>query len=210
MQKNRTSAPRRVLLGGLAAVTALLVTTACGSDHSSTGHGAGSDPTSAAPAEPGATVNGVDVRFAQLMIPHHQQAVAMADLAATRAADPELKALAARIKGAQDPEIATMTGWLTAWGKPTAAPQTAGGHGDHGGMPGMMSDGDLAKLRAATGTEFDRMFAEMMIAHHKGAIQMARDARSGGADPAVRVLAEQIETSQDAEVKQLQGILDRL
>ncbi|MGC1214716.1 MAG: DUF305 domain-containing protein [Micromonospora sp.] len=83
----------------------------------------------------------------------------LAELADTRAADPEVKKLAGQIKAAQDPEIATMTGWLSAWGMP--APSASTGHGtsmpgmDHG-MPGMMSDADMAKLAAASGADFDK------------------------------------------------------
>ena len=78
--------------------------------------GASSSSAPAAPsasAQPSATFNDADVMFAQMMIPHHEQAVEMADLAATRASDPEVKELATKIKAAQDPEIQTMKGWLT-------------------------------------------------------------------------------------------------
>jgi uncharacterized protein (DUF305 family) len=87
-----------------------------------------------------ATFNDADATFAQQMIPHHQQAVTMAELAGTRATDPEVKRLAAQIKAAQGPEITTMTGWLSAWGKP--APTDSLDHGMNmsgGSMPGMMS-----------------------------------------------------------------------
>jgi len=140
------------------------------------------------------------------MIPHHQQAVQMAGLAETRAADTEVKSLAAQIKAAQDPEIKTLTGWLTAWGKPVEPPQ---GHSGHA-MPGMMSDAETGELTAATGMDFDRMFAQMMIAHHNGAIQMAKDEQAGGANSDAKALAATIERAQADEVGKLEMILDRL
>jgi uncharacterized protein (DUF305 family) len=77
-------------------------------------------------------------------------------------------------------------------------------------MPGMMSEQDMAKLEAAKGTAFDRMFAQMMIAHHNGAIAMARDEQAKGANPQAKALAVTIEKTQTAEVAKLQQILNRL
>lgn len=154
--------------------------------------------------------NAADVQFAQMMIPHHSQAVEMADLAATRATDPEVKALAAQVKATQQPEIDTMNGWLKQWGQPSAQP---GGHNMPGmgsSMPGMMSEEDMNKLKAASGVDFDRQFTRMMIAHHHGAVQMAREATRNGSNPAVIQLAIAVEQAQTAEVTQLQKILDRL
>ncbi|MFF0328709.1 DUF305 domain-containing protein [Nonomuraea angiospora] len=161
-----------------------------------------------ASASPAAAFNDADVMFAQMMIPHHQQAVEMADLAGTRAADKEVKELAAKIKAAQDPEIQTMKGWLTAWGKPM--PSEGMDHGMGHDMPGMMSEDDMKKLEAAKGGAFDRQFAELMIAHHNGAIQMARTEQAQGSNAEAKELAKTIETAQQAEVAQLREILDRL
>jgi uncharacterized protein (DUF305 family) len=186
---------------------AALAVAACGgSGMPGMDHGSG-NPAASVPL--GANFNPADVQFAQMMIPHHRQAVEMADLAATRATDPEIKQLAAKIKGAQQPEIDTMTGWLTAWKQPSVQ---AAGHNmpGMGAMPGMMSEQDMAALRAASGAEFDRQFARMMIAHHNGAIQMARDVQKNGSNPDVKNLASAIEQAQAAEVQQLQKIVDRL
>ncbi|MDX3106687.1 DUF305 domain-containing protein [Nonomuraea angiospora] len=161
-----------------------------------------------ASASPAAAFNDADVMFAQMMIPHHQQAVEMADLAGTRAADKEVKELAAKIKAAQDPEIQTMKGWLTAWGKPM--PSEGMDHGMGHDMPGMMSEEDMKKLEAAKGGAFDRQFAELMIAHHNGAIEMARTEQAQGSNAEAKELAKTIETAQQAEVAQLREILDRL
>jgi uncharacterized protein (DUF305 family) len=209
---NRTTILRRSLLGGTAALAALILAAGCGKDSGMPGmdHGAATEPTTAASSSAASEFNDSDVMFAQMMIPHHQQAVQMADLAATRANDPELKSLAAQIKAAQAPEMSTMTGWLTAWGRPTAPPTASGGHDHGGGMPGMMSAQDMDALASATGTDFDRKFAQMMVAHHNGAIEMAKTEQASGANTQAKELAAQIEKSQTAEVKQLQSILDRL
>lgn len=209
----RTIVLRRALLTGVTLSALAATAAACGDDMSGMDHGSGNSPavTASASAQASAAVNDADVMFAQMMIPHHRQAVEMADLAPTRANDPELKDLAAKIKAAQDPEIVTMTGWLTAWGKPTAAPE---GHDMHGtaptGMAGMADDEQMDKLKAAKGTEFDKMFAQMMIAHHNGAIEMAKAEQANGANPDAKALAAQIEADQAAEVQTLQKILDRL
>ncbi|MEV1175948.1 DUF305 domain-containing protein [Nonomuraea sp. NPDC049784] len=190
------------------AAGALALLTACGGNADSmAGHegtGSASAPAStSASAQPSGTVNDADVMFAQMMIPHHEQAVEMAELATTRASDPEIKELAAKIKAAQDPEIQTMKGWLSEWGKPAEAGM---GHG----MPGVMSEEDMKKLDTAKGKEFDRLFAQQMIAHHKGAIEMAGTEQANGSNSQAKELARAIETTQQTEVTQLQKILDRL
>ncbi|MCW2638504.1 MAG: hypothetical protein JWP76_810 [Dactylosporangium sp.] len=206
----RTILARRAALAG-AAVIAAVTLAACGSHDN--GHNSGSGMPvmnhSSASSQPSATFNSADVMFAQMMIPHHQQAVEMATLAETRAADPQVKTLAAQIKAAQAPEIATMTKWLTAWGQPTAMPSGHDMGGMSHGMPGIMSDADMAKLKAATGTEFDKQFLQMMIEHHKGAIQMARDEQANGANPDAKALAARIIQTQQAEIDTMQKLLSQ-
>ena len=181
--------------------------------------------------------NDADVTFAQLMIVHHQGAIMMADLAATRADNQRVKDLAAMIKNAQAPEIEQMTGWLQAWGAPvdvlssadssvTSSGMAGMDHGNMGGvtssaaatgssgagmrMPGMMTDQEMAELTAATGAEFDRMFLEMMITHHQGAVQMAETEISDGANPDANALAASIKTSQTEEIATMQQLLQAL
>ncbi|MGR6316917.1 DUF305 domain-containing protein [Micromonospora soli] len=202
---------RRAALAG-ATVTAALALAACGGgDHSTAGSGHDMPAAGTSAAGASASFGDADVMFAQLMIPHHGQAVEMAELAETRAADPELRKLAAQIKAAQAPEIATMTGWLRAWGRP--APSASGGHGMPGmghGMPGMMSSDDMAELAAASGADFDRQFLTMMIAHHEGAITMAKDDLAQGAYPDAKALAQQIVTAQQGEIDTMKKLLGRL
>jgi uncharacterized protein (DUF305 family) len=192
---------RRVLLP-ITAAAVLALAAGCGGDDMGgmDDHGSGSGTqSSAAASSSSAAFNDADVSFAQNMIVHHQQAVEMADLAPTRAAKAEVKSLAAQIKAAQQPEIDTMTGWLTAWGQPVTP---AGGHGGHS-MPGMMSTQDMDKLKLASGAAFDHEFARMMIAHHNGAIEMAREVQTKGTNPDVKKLAADIEKTQQAEVTTL-------
>lgn len=202
----------RIMLTALAAGT-LAVLTACGT----TSHDMATMPTATAsaatshdmsamssPSASAAGYNDVDVMFAQMMIPHHEQAVEMADLAADRAQNKEIKDLAAKIKAAQDPEIRTMRGWLDTWGKP--GPSGGMGHD----MPGMMSKGDMKKLESSTGAAFDRLFARLMIAHHNGAIDMARTEQAQGLSDQAKSLAKTIESAQQAEVIKMQSLLTRL
>ena len=131
-------------------------------------------------------------------------------MAETRAASPQVKALAAQIKAAQDPEIAQMTAWLTSWGAPAAMPgsDSSGMPGDDhssmdmGGVPvsGMMSAQTMDELEAATGQEFDRLWQQYMIGHHRGAIEMANQVLKASQDDAVKKLAQQIITAQQAEI----------
>ena len=154
--------------------------------------------------------NDADAAFASNMIPHHEQAVAMAKLAAMRAADPRVKDLAARIEAAQGPEIAMMNGWLTAWNVPSAE----GDHGmdgmsgmDHGGtMAGMMSDAEMTNLAAGNGADFDKAFLTMMIAHHEGALTMAETELKSGSNSDAKSLAQSIIDGQTREIAEMKGI----
>ncbi len=210
----RTIVCRAVLAGAATAAVATVV--ACGGTdgghHSAgSGHGATTAPSSVAGSAPvGAAFNDADVTFAQMMIVHHRQAVEMAAMTQGRAGDAEVKALAGTIEAAQGPEIATMTGWLSTWGGPTAAPD-GGGHGSaHQSMPGMMSDADLTTLKAASGAAFDKQFCTMMIAHHQGAVTMATEHIAKGSNAEAKALAQKIVADQEAEIATMNTILARL
>ena len=146
--------------------------------------------------------NAGDVTFAQAMIPHHQQAVQMAKLAATRASDTRVKDLAARIEAAQDPEITMMTGWMSNWGASMPSDMTG-----MDGMPGMMSTADMTALTAASGTSFDKAFLTMMIAHHTGALDMAKTELASGTDADAKSLAQSIIDGQTKEINEMKAIL---
>lgn len=163
-----------------------------------------------------ATHNDQDVTFATDMIPHHAQAVEMADLAADRAESQEVKGLAEQISAAQGPEIEQMTSWLDAWDEEVPETGDMGGMGDmdHGDMgegtadmPGMMSSDDMESLEAASGAEFDAMFLSMMIEHHQGAIEMAQTEQTDGEYPDAIEMAETIEETQTAEIQMMEDLL---
>ena len=148
--------------------------------------------------------NDADVTFAKEMIPHHQQAIEMAELAASRAESDDVKDLAADIEAAQGPEIETMTGWLESWGED--APDEGMSGMDHGDMSsedmgGMMTEDEMTELEATSGPDFDRMFLTMMIEHHEGAIEMAKTQQSEGEFPEAVAMAEDIETTQAEEIQ---------
>ena len=185
-----------------ATVAALLVLTACGS--TTAGHGG--DHMSDGQMPDGNM--SADAMFAQMMIPHHEQAVVMADLAETRASDPDVQRLAVEIRSAQAPEIELMSSWLDEWGVPQMDGMAAmGAHGGHG-MAGMLTQEQLDELAALSGPAFDRLFAEYMIEHHLGAISMAEDVLASGSDPRVAELAREIIVAQQSEILQLQAFLN--
>ena len=151
--------------------------------------------------------NDTDVTFAQMMIPHHRQAIDMAKLVDGRATNPEVTKLAAAIRAAQDPEIQTMATWLTAWGKDVPTGSMPGmDHGSHG-MPGMMSEADMAKLKTLSGPAFDKQWLTMMISHHEGAVRMAEGEQVSGENPEAVALAKKIEADQKVEIATMRGLL---
>jgi uncharacterized protein (DUF305 family) len=220
-------------LNTLCALAVGLILTGCSSnDMSAESHTTPANTT--APA-PGSTVsissigttpqsgnhNASDVTFAQMMIVHHQGAIEMADLVQDRAGSQQVKDLGVKIKAAQAPEIELMGGWLKTWGQTLGAVTSSAGAMDHGGMsmgtagssstspsmmPGMMTENEMAALRAASGSAFDKMFLQSMIEHHRGALQMAETELAQGINPDARALAERIKTSQTAEIAEMQQL----
>ena len=146
-----------------------------------------------------------DVRFVQDMIVHHRQAVDMSLLAPSRTGSDAIRRLAARINDTQELEIGMMTRWLREQGQ--RVPGHHGGGRDHSGMPGMATPEQLDRLRAASGTEFDRLFVELMIAHHQGAITMATRVLSAGSHTTIQQLATDISVEQAAEIRRMQRLL---
>lgn len=147
-----------------------------------------------------------DVTFAQQMIPHHEQAVEMAEMALDpeRDASQPVRDLATRIAKAQQPEIEEMTGWLEGWDEDVP---TRSSHGDDHEMSGMMSEDQMSALAAATGTDFDRMWLQMMIEHHEGAVEMAETEIADGQDSRAKALARAIIDAQRAEITEMERLL---
>ncbi|MEV8018104.1 DUF305 domain-containing protein [Streptomyces sp. NPDC086554] len=209
----RRKPARRIAAVGVVSAGALLLAACSDNGDDMGGMDHDGDSSASSTAEPGKSAaakdfNDADVTFAQMMIPHHEQALEMAKLADSRAADSKIKDIAGKIEKAQDPEIKKMKGWLNSWDKPTEAESMPGM--DHSGMNGMMSDEDMKELKGMTGAKFDKMFAEMMIEHHNGAISMAKAEQKDGKNSDAKKTAEDIVKGQSAEVKQLQSILDQL
>lgn len=189
---------KQSMLAGFVALLVLLA--GCGSDSSSS------------PGNPSnsGSHNAADVAFASGMIPHHAQAIQMADMAIDSAKDADLITLARQIKAAQSPEIDTMSGWLRAWGEPVPDTSMVSMSGmDHGDVTGMMSSRDLAHLRKATGSVFDEMWLDMMVNHHEGAVDMARTEVADGESPAAQQLARDIITAQQREIRQMNAMMAR-
>jgi uncharacterized protein (DUF305 family) len=152
--------------------------------------------------------NEADLSYIRDMIAHHRQAVEMAGLAPERASDERVRRLADRIGGSQGPEIDMMNAWLRANGKPTVDPVPSG-HGEHTTMPmpGMATPAQLDALRAARGPEFDKLFLELMIAHHQGALTMAGQVQTAGADVRVQEMADDVIATQSDEINIMRGML---
>lgn len=146
---------------------------------------------------------GADIMFLQMMIPHHQQAVDISELALKVSKDPELLALAATIAKAQRAEIITMKSWLK-----DASASTDMGHSMHD-MGGMLSDAELAKLKAATGTTFDRLWLEGMTGHHDGAIHMTMMIRDAS-NSEIKTFGENVVEDQSAQIEQMKAMLKKL
>ncbi|MCQ4198671.1 DUF305 domain-containing protein [Streptomyces sp. NPDC060311] len=210
MNRKRSLVRRTVAVA--AAGAAALVLAACGGSGDGdgpaghNGHDATAAPSASASASQGQH-NAADVAFAKGMIPHHRQAVEMAGLAPDRARSAEVKKLAADIEKAQDPEIKTLSGWLTSWGEEVPA---EGGmdHSMHG-MGGMMTAEEMTELENASGKAFDTAFMEMMIKHHEGAVEMAKTEQADGAYGPATKMAGEIISSQSAEIEQMNGLLGK-
>ena len=146
-----------------------------------------------------------DVMFAQMMIPHHEQAIEMSDLIlAEDGVSPEVVELAEQITAAQAPEIEQMESWLEEWGVPA---MRGDGHGAMGGMGGMLSEAAMDALEAADGAEAERLFLEGMIEHHEGAVAMAEQHQENGENAEALELTASIIESQTAEIELMEELL---
>jgi uncharacterized protein (DUF305 family) len=168
--------------------------------------------TSASEASPtsstSAQFNDADVMFVQGMLPHHEQAVQMSDMLLKKpGVSAETTALAKQIKAAQEPEITTMQGWLKAWGK-----SADGGMGgmDHDMGGGIATEAEMQKFDQADAKTGEKMFLEMMVAHHQGAVAMAQKEVKDGENPDTVAMAKDIVTSQQAEIDTMKKLLTNL
>jgi uncharacterized protein (DUF305 family) len=150
-----------------------------------------------------------DVEFMQGMIGHHAQALDMVRLLETRTEDAGMKLLGLRIKVSQQDEIKAMQEWLRARGE--AVPDEHAHHAhDYKLMPGMLSPEEMAKLSAAKGTDFDRLFLQLMIKHHDGALTMVEELfkkDGAGQEPMIHAFASDVLADQKMEILRMAGML---
>ena len=149
-------------------------------------------------------LSGGDIMFLQMMIPHHQQAVDISNLALETSKDAELIALATDIRDGQSSEIIQMKSWLR-----EADAEVDMGHSMGDSMGGMLDDQELADLKAATGTNFDLLWLKGMTIHHDGALHMStmiRDARNAE----IKRFGENIVSAQTAQIEQMKIMIERL
>ncbi|MHA7273924.1 DUF305 domain-containing protein [Arthrobacter sp. TMT4-20] len=198
-------------------IAAVISVAGCSSDTSTPAADSSASAEQSTPTESSAVVsaehNPADAMFAQMMIPHHQQAVEMSEMMLAKDdVSPEITDLATRIKAAQGPEIDIMTGWLEAWDRPVMPDGGMAGHemGGMGGMDGMLDEDQMADLEAAEGDDAVGLFLESMIEHHDGAVEMAQEEIDNGEYPAAIALAETIMETQLAEIQEMEQLLAEL
>lgn len=151
-----------------------------------------------------------DVRFMQGMIVHHQQALEMTDLVPARGNHEDVRLLAQRIEISQEDEILAMKDWLEDRGEEIPS---VGTHGHHALMPGMATEQEMARLAAATGTGFDRLFLELMIRHHQGALVMVEDlfaSPGAGQESEIYQFASHVAGGQKIEITRMRRMLEAL
>ena len=151
----------------------------------------------------GKVLSSSDAMFLQMMIPHHEQAIVMSDLALKISKNKELLALAAQIKAAQNPEIVQMKKWLADYG--------LGENPGHSmdSMGGMLSEEDLKELSNSSGTSFDKKFISGMIEHHIGAVNMVKMIE-GSKVASLRAFADSIVKTQSSEIELMRKLLEKI
>lgn len=203
LARHRRTATIRAAVTALAGAALLLV--GCGGDGGGD-DGGGTKPTTAGPPSPvpaisvpttaPGPVNAADVAFAQQVIPHHEEAAAMASLAATRAANPTVKKLASRFNQTQEAEVKAVRAWLRQWHRPESA--------------GRAHTSDVQRLAGLRGAAFDREFVKLIVESHQGAIEMAKDEQEKGHNATAQQFASAIIVTQSLETDTLHSISDRL
>jgi uncharacterized protein (DUF305 family) len=216
----KTNRTFRRVVAGLGAVLAIGVLAACTAEvppptnsapvivPGKPGEEASTIPPGQASVLPEPEPNDADITFVKNMIAHHQQAIWMAELAPDRASSRDVKELAGRIATVQAAEIDMMNRWLSQHSVPTVNPTAPEhGHGGGGSMPGMVTEAQFQELENAKGDGFDKLFLQLMIAHHQGALTMAQEVQTAGLDVRVQEIADGIIVEQTDEIQRMQGWL---
>jgi uncharacterized protein (DUF305 family) len=183
--------------------------------------GAPGEPTKTLPANTHGVlppVSHADVEFMQGMIMHHAQAVEMTALIASHTENKDVRGIGARISASQTDEMRFMQRWLRARGEPVSMAMPGMPEMDMSGkpmaaMPGMLTPQQMTALRAAKGTEFDRLFLTGMIQHHKGALTMVQtlfNSAGSGQDADLFDFATDADNTQRAEIGIMQGMLKKI
>jgi uncharacterized protein (DUF305 family) len=138
-----------------------------------------------------------DRTYMSTMSAHHAQGMQLAQLAAERASDPQLAAIARLMVATQASEIGIFRKWHRSWfGADMPAPTPE----QHAAMPGMIPPEQMSELEALSGTDFDTRFRDIMQSHHSGAIAMADDALQKAGDPRLRIMSHGIRHQQQGEI----------
>ena len=217
---------KKILAVGATALAVVFAAAACSDTGTDTDTTVATSPatTSATTSatDEAAAHNDADVMFAQMMLPHHSQAIEMSDMLLAKQDIPaDVTALAEQIKAAQGPEIEQLESWLGQWGEPTEMPETGhdmpgmdegmdGGMEGMEGMEGMMSEEDMQALSEAQGADAARLFLEQMIAHHEGAVDMAQTEIEDGQFPDAVEMARTIVDTQQQEIETMRELLSTL
>jgi uncharacterized protein (DUF305 family) len=190
----------------IAFLAALFLAACSGSSDHSEAHPTDEPASTAQPAG----FNADDHAFATTMIPHHEQAIELAAMAPQRSTNADLIALAAKISAEQEPEIRALRVFLVQWDE---NPQDSrgggdGGHGGHGEMAGMVDQATMTKLGSLQGPEFDTLWLQSMISHHRGAIEMAKAEVANGENEDIQRMAQTMIDTQQAEINQMNQMLE--
>jgi len=207
---------KKILAVGATALAVVFAAAACGDTDTTVATSPATTSATTSATDEAAAQNDADVMFAQMMLPHHSQAIEMSDMLLAKDNIPvEVTALAEQIKAAQGPEIEQLETWLEQWGEPTEMPE--GGHGMpgmdegmDGGMEGMMSEEDMQALSDAQAADAARLFLEQMIAHHEGAVDMAQTEIEDGQFPDAVEMARTIVETQQQEIETMRELLTTL
>ncbi|TDL44360.1 DUF305 domain-containing protein [Kocuria rosea] len=217
---------RSTTLTALALASALALA-GCGTSGAQEGAGADSETAAPAASAPAVTSTGAasgepiaaehddaDVMFAQMMLPHHEQAVEMSEMLLAKDEVPaDVADFARGVIDAQGPEIERMNDMLTAWeAEPLADAEDMDGmdHGSGAGMSGMMSEEDMSALEDARGAGAAQLYLEQMTVHHEGAVEMAQEQIEQGQNPQAVELARQVVEDQEAEITEMERMLQEL
>jgi uncharacterized protein (DUF305 family) len=184
---------------GAALLGLMILVTGCSSDSGSTAAGSASS-----------TFNEADVKFAQTMIPHNEQAVEMADaISGKQGVPPEITQLAQQIKDAQVPEVEALRGFLAGWEQPLIPDHSSEAHEDHWAAEVVLTPEEMQALNAADASKGQRLYLRGMIKHHQGAMPMVQEEIDNGENPDAVKLAQGIKDGQSALIKTMETLLAR-